>query len=69
MTVSCEFLTIVLYINGLQDYEGQNLLAVPSGGDIKEFGLKLLPILFTVKEMAGGIIGPIAKKHPQTGRS
>ena len=44
-----------------------NLLAIPSGGDIKKYALKVFSQLFTTEEMAVGIDsqlgrGPLARQ-------
>ena len=39
-----------------------NLLAIPSGGDLKKYALKMFSQLFTREEMAAGILEPARGK-------
>ena len=39
-----------------------NLLAIPSGGDIKKYALKVFSQLFTTEEMAVGIVEPARER-------
>ena len=39
-----------------------NLLAIPSGGDLKKYALKVFSQLFTREEMAAGILEPSREK-------
>lgn len=39
-------------------YNETNLLRLPSGGDIKKYGLKVFANLFTTEEMVKGIVEP-----------
>lgn len=39
--------------------EGEDLLGIPSGGDIKKYALRVFKALFSQEEMAEGAGGPI----------
>lgn len=43
-------------------YKDTNLLLLPSGGDIKKYALKVSASLFSLEEMANGIVEPARGK-------
>ena len=47
-------------------YKGTDLLTLSSSGDSKKFTLRAFFTLFTMEEMAGGIVGPSRAKNGKT---
>ena len=43
-------------------YNETNLLLLPSGGDLKNYALKVFANLFSLEEMANGIVEPARGK-------
>ena len=43
-------------------YNETNLLLLPSGGDLKKYALKVFANLFSLEEMANGIVEPARGK-------
>lgn len=64
LTIQC--CLVQLYIHDyifflFQIYNGTNLLAISSGGEIKKYALKIFKVLFTEEEMVQGMVGPIQR--------